>query len=166
MRDQSFGDVASQADRQKRRLRGSLSSQIAQGGSQQPMPTFGGALSDALRRTKVRSRIASQGDKAIEQQQLRDRVSIAMAGRQREGQYMQAAANAANIREGVNVGVANANQQIQNANMGMWGSIAGGLAGAVANPEFRNMFRSSPSSNLVMPGDLVPPPPPAMPDGS
>jgi hypothetical protein len=88
----------------------------------------------------MRSRIESQGDKAIEQQQLSDRVKIAQAGRAREGQFMDAESRAANIREGVNVGVQNANQFIQNSRMNMWGGIAGGLAGAISNPEFRGLF--------------------------
>jgi len=170
LRDASHVAASTQVDREKRRFRGSLSSQIAQSGSQQPMPTFGGALDDALKRTKVRSRVASLGDKAIEQQGLRDRVSIAMEGRKREGAYMDASARAANIREGVDVGVANANAYADDARAGAFGTVAGAIGGVLANKEgraglkniFSKVFGSRSTSTLPGPA----PAPPAIPDGS
>jgi hypothetical protein len=170
LRDASHVAASTQVDRERRRGLGSLSSQVAQHANQQPAATFGGALDDALKRTKVRSRIASQGDKAIEQQGLRDRVAIAMQGRQREGAFMNAAASAANIREGVNVGVANANAFADDAKAGAFGTVAGAIGGVLANKEGRaglkNIFSKvfGSRSTSVLPGPA--PLPPAIPDGS
>lgn len=135
-RTSSLAASGNLVNRLRRRAGASESSAVAQfqGGSN---ATYGGALDNALRRSKIRSRIAAQGDSAIEQQGLRDRIALAQASRAREGDLLTASARARNIREGVNIGVSDANAAIRASNFGLYGTLAGAIGGVLANEEGR-----------------------------
>lgn len=136
LRNQAFLSDATSVNRESRRLRNATSSQVAQGFSGAPI-SFGDALNTALRRTKARAKVENMGDAQIEQQGLKNRIGIAKWSRQREGELMNSMAKARNIREGVNVGVDDANALDKASKYGMYGSMLGMGVGVLSNKEGR-----------------------------
>jgi monoamine oxidase len=96
--------------------------------NQAPVTSFSDALASADRRAKARQGIVNRGDAAVRNQQLKDRLAIAKGQISRRGDLINTLQTSANIREGVNAGLSDANNQIRQSNAGMWGSIAGGAA--------------------------------------
>lgn len=93
------------------------------------MPTsYADAMSSSTRRAKVRQGIVSRGEAAIRNQQMKDRLKIAQGQASRRGALINTMQTAAGIREGVNVGVSDANNRIRESQASMWGSIAGSAA--------------------------------------
>jgi hypothetical protein len=136
LRNQSFLSDLTSVNRDTRRQRGTTSSLVAQNFAGTPT-NFGDALGTALRRTKARAKIEGMGDAQIAQQGLKNRIGIAQFSRGREGELINAMSKARNIREGVNVGVADANALDKASKYGMYGSIAGGITGVLSNKEGR-----------------------------
>ena len=163
LRDSSFTASGNLENRMRRRAGQTASGAVAQGFAGPTPTSFGGALDTALRRTKVRSRIAQQGEAAINQQSLKDRIAIAQASRQREGDLLTSSLKAANIREGVNIGVADANQAMKNNTYGLAGAVLGGVSGVLANKEgreftgglFSRMFGSRGTPQPMAGGDFT-----------
>lgn len=126
--------------RARQRAGGETAGRVAQAGG--PVPAnFSGALDNALRRTKMRSRVQTMGDAAAEQQGLRDRINVAKASRTREGELINAAGRQAQINEGVNIATADANQMLKEGRFGLAGTIAGaGLARAMDGKGFGEFF--------------------------
>lgn len=115
-------------DRGRRRLGGEVSGAVAQAGGD-IQANFSDALDNALRRTKMRSRVQSMGDAQVEQQGLRDRIAVAKSSRSREGDLINASGRAAQIRYGVNIAQADANQAVREGQYGLAGTVLGaGLA--------------------------------------
>lgn len=96
--------------------------------NQAPVTSFSDALGSAERRAKIRQGIVNRGDAAVRNQQLKDRLAIAKGQVSRRGDLINTLQTAANIREGVNAGLSDANNAIRQSNAGMWGNIAGGAA--------------------------------------
>lgn len=90
-------------------------------------------LNNALRRSKARVQIGQRGDKAIRNQQLKDRLTQVRSGIARRGQGLRAQVSAENIRAGVNVGVTAAKDFGRSAVAGAAGSIAGGIGATILN---------------------------------
>ena len=122
--------------RARRRLGAAASSAAAQSETVRPT-SFGDAIASAGRRAKVRQGIVARGEPAIQNQALRDRLEIARRGARRRGQVRQGLASAANIREGVNVGVADADALISASRADLAGGLLGGVTGVLADPASR-----------------------------
>lgn len=137
LQQQHFGAVGNSTNRLRQELGQSTSLQLARQG--QGIPTgFRGALDAATRRVRARSGIVNRGDQAIRSQGLKDRIEIAKGSAMRRGKLQQALQTSQNIREGVNVGVQNANQAIAESNADMFGGVAGAAAGFLSDPANRN----------------------------
>jgi len=87
---------------------------------------FSRQLLQAEKRGKARQGIHERGDKAIRNQQLKDRISIARQAINKRGQVMQSAADAAQIRAGGEAAIKSAHAGTQAAYAGAAGAIAGG----------------------------------------
>jgi hypothetical protein len=147
----SAGTVGNAEDRLRKRLSANASGVAAH--KDQMVPTsFGGALDSATRRTKARQGIVNRGDEAIRNQSLRDRISVAQASATRRGTIQNALQNAANIREGVNVGVGQANQRARESRAHMFGSITGGLSNYLYN---RNKPTTTPTPGVQQPPAMI-----------
>lgn len=94
-------------------------------------------LSNMIKRAKVRGLIGQRGDKAIGNQQLKDRLTQVRSGIARRGQGIRAQVSAENIRAGVNVGVTSARDFASNAIAGDLGSVIGGVSATLLD-RFRN----------------------------
>lgn len=97
---------------------------------------YGSALGDAMRRVRARSKVMAAGDKALEQQQLRDRLALAARGRQREGALTTSLGTARNIIEGVNVGINQADTVARRGAFDMAGTLTGALTRGLADTSF------------------------------
>lgn len=140
-RRKALTSMGTTENRMRRRVGAGLSSAVAQS-DQGPPSSFSASLDDALRRSKVRQRIAQQGDAAIASQGLRDRIAIASASRARQGALQDTAANAYAIRHGVDVSAQEARDSVSASRAGMFGGIAGGIGGVLANQEGRQGISS------------------------
>jgi len=87
---------------------------------------FARQITQAERRGKARMGINQRGEKAVQNQQLKDRITIAKQGLSRRGQIMDSAMNAANIRAGGQAAISGAHASTQAAYAGAAGAIAGG----------------------------------------
>lgn len=87
---------------------------------------FARQITQAERRGKARMGINQRGEKAILNQQLKDRISIARQGLNRRGLIMDSAQNAAQIRAGGQAAINSAHASTQSAYAGAAGAIAGG----------------------------------------
>lgn len=113
-------------------------------------PAFGGQLQAAVRRMRARQGIVNRGDEAIKNQNLKDRIEIVRNQMKRRGQLQQGLQSAANIRQGVNVGIQDANQLMAQSDASLWGGVAGMATGYLKDPQnranigsfFRNIFNS------------------------
>lgn len=97
---------------------------------------FANNLEQTIRRGKARGGIVQRGEKAIANQQLRNRVGIARQKIQRKGVIEGALANSASIRAGVETTRRSANDQTNAAFAGAAGSILGGLASGFGDKLF------------------------------
>lgn len=125
------GGVGNAASRLRGRLSRDATMRVAQGDQAAPV-SFRGALNQATRRMRARQGIVNRGDAAISNQTLRDRIQVARVNATRRGSLQNALSQAANIREGVSVGVSNANQRIAQSQASMFGSIAGAATSYLA----------------------------------
>lgn len=92
--------------------------------------SYADAIAGAERRAKARQGVVNRGEAAVRNQQLKDRLQIAQGQASRRGTLINVLQNAANIKEGVNTGVSDANNRIRESQAAMWGNIAG-AAGAI-----------------------------------
>jgi hypothetical protein len=167
LRAQHQGAVGNTQGRLRKELGRSATAAVAQQ-ERGVGPAFGGQLESAVRRMRARQGIMNRGEAAINNQSLKDRIEIARGSMRRRGQLQQSLQQAANIREGVNVGVQNANQIIAESNADLFGGIAGAGAGILKDPAnrakigsfFRNIFNppkvvaSSTTTNLPQAGQV------------
>ena len=135
LRKRFIANVGNKDRRMSQRLQGSISSQVAQQFNE-PATNFADAISASTRKAKIRGEISNRGENAIKNQQLRDRIAIMRSGQKRRGAIQDALSQATNIREGVNVGVANANQAIANSNADLAGGITGSVLAGIKNGAF------------------------------
>ncbi len=87
-----------------------------------------GNLEQTLRRAKARQGINQRGDKALLNQQLKDRITAVQGDVRRRGQLQQSSADAARIQAGLDVAKRSASDVTNQAIAGALGSVAGGLA--------------------------------------
>lgn len=87
---------------------------------------FARQLEQSVKRGKARQGIVARGDKAIRNQQLKDRIALARQSVVRRGQLMQSSENAARLRAGAEASSRAASSQVHSAMAGAAGSIAGG----------------------------------------
>ena len=126
-------------EQERNRLRSGVGSSV-----QQRFPnvrgrrSFANNLEQTIRRGKARQGILNRGERAISNQQLKDRVSIARQRIQRKGVLEGALANASRLREGVASNAQRAKDQVGSALGGALGSIAGGLASGFGDKLFNS----------------------------
>lgn len=106
--------------------------------------SYADAIAGAERRAKVRQGIVTRGDAAVRNQQLKDRLQIAQGQASRRGALINTLQTAANIKEGVNTGVQDANARVRESQASMFGSIAG-AAGAVGKNWWNNRSPGTPA---------------------
>lgn len=159
LRNRAAASISNDVNRQRRGA-GSLAALLSQAGTAQsgPPSSFSSAITQATRRGKARYGIVNRGDKAMANQNLRDRLTFAKAGIAREGTLQTMLSKLSNIREGVNVGVSDANADIAASNAALGGSVIGAGAGLIASPEFRQWARNLGQPKSVRPADMVAPP--------
>ncbi len=87
---------------------------------------FARQLEQAEKRGKARQGIEQRGEKAIRNQQLKDRISIARQSVQKRGQLMQSSADAARLRAGGEAVTRSARAGTSAAFAGAAGAVAGG----------------------------------------
>ena len=87
---------------------------------------FSRQLTQATQRGKVRQGINNRGEKAVRNQQLKDRISLARQSITRRGQLQQSSADAARLRSGSDAFARDQNAGVSAAFAGAAGSIAGG----------------------------------------
>lgn len=131
-RTRHLGGIANAENRLRASLGRQATMKVAQ--ADRAMPTsFRGALDQATRRMRARQGIVNRGDAAVRNQSLRDRIAVARQQESRRGSLHNTLQQAVNIREGVNVGLSNANAQIRAARANMWGTIAGSASRALTH---------------------------------
>lgn len=149
LRERQAANIGGQSERLRRTLGKSASLQAARAGVSKPT-SFAGSIQDATRRAGVRQGIVNRGEKAIANQSLKDRLTFVQSGLRRQGVAQQALSQGANIREGVNIGVTDANNAISASNSALFGGVAGSIAGFASDPQnremFSNLFRRKPAS--------------------
>lgn len=142
-------NIGGQKDRLRRSLGAAASLKAARSSS---TPTsFAGSIQDATRRASARQGIVNRGEKAIANQSLKDRLSFVRSGLRQHGVAQQSLSQGANIREGVNIGVTDANEAINASNQALVGTAVGGIAGLALDPQFRQGF-TSPGQVSAAPG--------------
>ena len=92
--------------------------------------SFADKLEQTIRRGRARQGIVNRGDKAIANQQLKDRLQLARAGMTRQGQLMGASASAARLQKGLDITKEQAASSVSQANAGMYGFLAGSALSA------------------------------------
>ena len=129
LRDQHEQNI-SNIGGQLQQLRASANSAVQSQGS----TNFGGGprgfdrqLTQAVARGKARQGIYNRGDKAIRNQQLKDRMAIARQSTVRRGQLQQFSADTERVRAGADASIQSASDSTRTALTGAAGSIAGGL---------------------------------------
>lgn len=88
--------------------------------------SFANKLEQNVRRSRARQGILNRGDKAIRNQQLKDRLQLAKSSVARRGIIQNSAANAEKIKTGVAASRQAASDQVGSAIGGAAGFIAGG----------------------------------------
>lgn len=164
LRNRAAASISTQRAREGGQLRRTAAQMVQLEDAKQGPPTsFAGAVEQATRRAKARTGIIARGEKAIANQNLRDRLAFAKAGMQKEGSLQVALQKAANIREGVNVGVSDANAEIAASNAALAGGVIGGIGGFLSNENNRDwlggIFKKQPEVKVPKPGsgDGAPP---------
>jgi len=127
LRTRNIADVDNIGNEQ-RRLGAQTSSEVQQKFGTPGGGSFADVLENTIRRGKARSGIATRGDAAIRNQQLKDRLVMARQDISRRGIIQQTAADAARLKSGVDIAQRNANAQIGASLTGAAGAVAGGLA--------------------------------------
>lgn len=84
-----------------------------------------GAADMAVRRMRARQQIVNRGEEAVQSQALKDRLQAVRTSMTRRGTLQNALQKAAQIRQGVNTGVTDANNMIKASNYEMYGNVAG-----------------------------------------
>jgi hypothetical protein len=131
LRGKFAADVAD-TSQERHRLRSGLSSTIAsrfgrvEGGTQQSQ--FSGNLKQMLAKAKARRRISMRGEKAIANQQLKDRIGIVKSNLLRRGRSLETAGAGARIQFGLDANLQAARDRGNAAMSGAIGAAAGGLA--------------------------------------
>jgi hypothetical protein len=87
---------------------------------------FAGSLEQAVRRGKARQGINERGEKAIRNQQLKDRITLARQSLSKRSTLIQSSASAARLRAGGDAAAQSARDQTNSAFAGALGSVAGG----------------------------------------
>ena len=87
---------------------------------------FSRQLEQATKRGKARQGINQRGEKAVQNQQLKDRIGLARQSIKRRGQLQQSSADAARLRSGSEAFARDQNAGVSAAFAGAAGSIAGG----------------------------------------
>lgn len=128
----NIGAIGNARTRLSRQLGRDATMRAAQGDNA-PATSFAGTLAAATRRARARQGIVNRGERAIENQSLRDRIAVARQNSMRRGSLHEALAGAANIREGVQQANASARQMIAESRANMFGSLAGGLTSLAAS---------------------------------
>lgn len=135
----NVGQIGNAESRLRRALGAQASQTTARSTGATPV-SFRGALEQATRRMGVRRGIEERGDAAIRNQTLRDRIQVARGSASRRGALQNMLQTTQNIREGVNVGLANANQRIAESNANLFGSLAGAATSAFINRDRSSGF--------------------------
>lgn len=141
MRERFASVVGNQVNRENARL-GKLAALGVQRGQPSTPTSFAGAIEDATRRAKARSGIMLRGQQAVDAQNLRDRIGFVKAGQYRRGVEQRGLQAAVNIREGVNVGIQDANQRVAASRAAFQGGTLGGVTGFLANEENRDWLKN------------------------
>ncbi len=133
----SFARDVADTTQEQNRLGSGLSSVVASkfkrvGGR----PGGGGNLSQLERKAKARQQISGRGEKAILNQQLKDRIGIARQNISRRQLSIDAAGASASARIGLNTSLQRSKDQVGSAIGGAIGSVAGGLASGLSNRKF------------------------------
>jgi|VirMetMinimDraft_7_1064189.scaffolds.fasta_scaffold08709_6 hypothetical protein len=129
---QQIGDIGNRQSRLQHDLRRMASMRVAQNEAQQGIPTSGRAATEqAVRRMRARQGIVARGDKAIANQTMKDRLRAVQQTQTRRGQGQNMLQQAQQIKQGVNIGVSDANNRAKASTYGMYGSAAGMLAKGV-----------------------------------
>ena len=87
---------------------------------------FSAQLGQALRRSKARQGITNRGEKAVENQALKDRITLARDAASRRGQLLSAASGSARLRSGLDARLQGARDSVNQAFAGAAGALAGG----------------------------------------
>jgi len=87
---------------------------------------FARQLEQNIKRGKARQGINERGEKAIRNQQLKDRLTLVRQSAQKRGTLMDTSANAAKLRSAGEAATQSANSQTRAAMTGAVGAIAGG----------------------------------------
>lgn len=159
LRDRAAASISNDVNRERFALR-KTAAQLSQAetASQGPPTSFASAIGQAARRGRARYGIVNRGDKAIANQNLRDRITFAKAGIQREGSLQTMMQQLANIREGVNVGVSDANASIAASNAALAGGAIGGITGFLSNQNNRDWLKGIFSKPSTPTGAMSPVP--------
>lgn len=131
-RNRHLGNVSNAENRLRTGLSNAATMKVAQSDRYSPT-SFRGALDSATRRMRARQGIVNRGDAAIRNQSLKDRIKVAQGSAVRRGNLQNVLQQGINIREGVNVGVSNANNRIKAARANMFGTLAGSAASIIKN---------------------------------
>lgn len=129
LRDQHRANIMSDPSRLRAQLQRTASFAANRQEAALTSPVFGGQLEAATRRMRARQGIVNRGEEAIVNQNLKDRLQVVRAQMKRRGAIQQGLQQAANIRQGVNIGTQNANQIISESNADLFGGIAGAATG-------------------------------------
>lgn len=129
LRDQHRANIMSDPSRLRAQLQRTASFAANRQEAALTSPVFGGQLEAATRRMRARQGIVNRGEEAIVNQNLKDRLEVVRSQMKRRGALQQGLQQAANIRQGVNIGVQNANQIIAESNADLFGGVAGVTAG-------------------------------------
>ena len=125
--------------RLRRRAGVDRSGAVAQRGGTPPA-NFAGALDNQVRRTKMRTRMQNMGEEQVGQQSLRDRIAVAQSSRNREYGLINALGKSAQIRQGVNLADADAQQAVKEGQYGAAGTVLGAGLSAWMNGAFSGLF--------------------------
>lgn len=128
---------------ERARLGAGISSMVASkagrvGGSQQQR--FAGGLTQLLQKAKVRTGIAKRGEKAIEGQRLKDRLTLARSAASRRGLALRGVDAARRTRLGLDTSLQASKDQVTSSLFGVAGGIAGGLAASIKERMKRNQI--------------------------
>lgn len=155
---------------QERGRVGGLASALA-GQQQRTGTNQATTLNEALRISKARTGIVNRGEKAVENQNLKDRLTQVRRGIGRRGAALGAQGAAAEIKQGVNVARDASQQFADQSRADLFGGIAGaGIATLAGNRKRTGSIfdfgKKNVGNNSVLPSQLVAPPPTRLLDGS
>lgn len=160
LRDRSIQRLGSTAG-DRSRVRG-LASAFA---GQQPRTgtTAATTLQESLRISKARTGIVNRGEAAVENQNLKDRLTQVRGGLNRRAQLVDAAGQATNIKQGVNIRTDAAKAFSQGSDAALFGNILGAGAGFLKGNNDRNgspfdFGKKNPTSKLPGPAPKRIPP--------